>query len=145
MSPNFLLKIGFINTKTLNQCSFVPPPFEKSSFVSPLVNKSLRPWNKYFMAKLAPILDCFQKFGQFITQKWLHIPQCAGEGFNPQHFYHQGDLNFRSGWVMGIMPCVYFFPPLALLIDHYKLDWKFQDFPLFPLIFSVFEKIVTKE
>ena len=54
-------------------------------------------------------------------------------------------LIFRSGWVMGIMPCVYFFPPLALLINHYKLDWKFQDFPLFPLIFSVFEKIVTKE
>ena len=46
---------------------------------------------------------------------------------------------------MGIMPCVYFFPPLELLINHYKLDWKFQDFPLFPLIFSVFEKIVTKE
>ena len=54
-------------------------------------------------------------------------------------------LIFRSGWVMGIMHCVYFFPPLALLINHYKLDWKFQDFPLFPLIFPVFEKIVTKE
>ena len=54
-------------------------------------------------------------------------------------------LIFRSGWVLGIMPYVHFFPPLALLINHYKLDWKFQDFPLFPLIFSVFEKIVTKE
>ena len=73
VSSHFLLKIGFINTKTLNLSSFVPPLFEKSSFVSPLVNKSLRPWNKYFMAKLAPILDCFQKFGQFITQKWLYI------------------------------------------------------------------------
>ena len=65
VSSHFLLKIGFINTKTLNLSSFVPPLFGKSSFVSPLVNKSLRPWNlhknEYFMAKLAPILD------------WLHI------------------------------------------------------------------------
>ena len=43
---------------------------------------------------------------------------------------------FRSGWVMGIM---------ALLNNHYKLDWKLGDFPVFLLIFPVFEKIVTKE
>ena len=46
---------------------------------------------------------------------------------------------------MGIMPYVYFFPPLALLSNHYKLDWKLDDFPVFPLIFPVFEKNVTKE
>ena len=34
--------------------------------------------------------------------------------------------------------------PCTNHVDHF-LDWKFQDFPLFPLIFSVFEKIVTKE
>ena len=52
---------------------------------------------------------------------------------------------FMLGWVMGIMPYVHFSPPLALLSNHYKLDWKLKDFPVFPLIFPVFEKIVTKE
>ena len=54
-------------------------------------------------------------------------------------------LIFRSGWVMRIMPYVHFFPLLSLLSNHYRLDWKFPDFPLFALIFPVFEKIVTKE
>ena len=54
-------------------------------------------------------------------------------------------LIFSSGWVMGNMPYVHFFPPLSLLSNSFFKNWKYQGKNKKIILFPVQFVMVIKE
>ena len=70
------------------------------------------------LSQTADIASLKQKDTKYnLVQSW---PQSAGEGFNPQHFYHRGDPDFRCGIVIRIIPYAHFSPPLSLPLVYFS-------------------------